>query len=59
MSVWCTSERSGKAPIVFGEIEFHGYLNKDSFGGSDGRRQNGVLRMCWDEEVEIALVDHP
>ena len=44
---------------MFGEIEFHGYLNKDSFGGSEGRRQNGVLRMCWDEEVEIALVDHP
>lgn len=38
ISIWSTTERSGKASIGFGEIEFHGYLNEDSFGGSEGRR---------------------
>lgn len=38
ISIWSTTERSGKASIGFGEIECHGYLSEDSFGGSEGRR---------------------
>lgn len=38
ISIWSITERSGKASIGFGEIELHGYLSEDSFGGSEGRR---------------------